>query len=182
MVDKKSLSERDICSKYITPALVSAGWDLHNQIREEVSFTKGRVIVRGKLHTRGEQKRADYVLYYKPNIPLAVIEAKANTLSVGAGMQQALNYAEALGVPFVFSSNGDAFLMHDSTGLAEKTEQEISLADFPSPSALWQRYCQWKGLAPPKHNTLLKCRIMTTGQAALPVIINPVPSITPSKP
>lgn len=147
MVDKKSLSERDICSKYITPALVSAGWDLHNQIREEVSFTKGRVIVRGKLHTRGEQKRADYVLYYKPNIPLAVIEAKVNTLSVGAGMQQALNYAEALGVPFVFSSNGDAFLMHDSTGLADKTEQEISLADFPSPSALWQRYCQWKGLA-----------------------------------
>ena len=147
MVDKKSLSERDICSKYITPAIVSAGWDLHNQIREELSFTKGRVIVRGKLHTRGEQKRADYVLYYKPNIPLAVIEAKANTLSVGAGMQQALNYAEALGVPFVFSSNGDAFLMHDSTGLAEKTEQEISLADFPSPSALWQRYCQWKGLA-----------------------------------
>ncbi len=146
MVDKKSLSERDICSKYITPALVSAGWDLHNQIREEVSFTKGRVIVRGKLHTRGEQKRADYVLYYKPNIPLAVIEAKANTLSVGAGMQQALNYAEALGVPFVFSSNGDAFLMHDSTGLAQQTEQEISLADFPSPSALWQRYCQWKGL------------------------------------
>ena len=147
MVDKKSLSERDICSKYITPAIVSAGWDLHNQIREELSFTKGRVIVRGKLHTRGEQKRADYVLYYKPNIPLAVIEAKVNTLSVGAGMQQALNYAEALGVPFVFSSNGDAFLMHDSTGLAEKTEQEISLADFPSPSALWQRYCQWKGLA-----------------------------------
>jgi type I restriction enzyme R subunit len=147
MVDKKSLSERDICSKFITPAIVSAGWDLHNQIREELSFTKGRVIVRGKLHTRGEQKRADYVLYYKPNIPLAVIEAKANTLSVGAGMQQALNYAEALGVPFVFSSNGDAFLMHDSTGLAEKTEQEISLADFPSPSALWQRYCQWKGLA-----------------------------------
>lgn len=146
MVDKKSLTERDICSKYITPALVSAGWDLHNQIREEVSFTKGRVIVRGKLHTRGEQKRADYVLYYKPNIPLAVIEAKVNTLSVGAGMQQALNYAEALGVPFVFSSNGDAFLMHDRTGLAEITEQEISLADFPSPSALWQRYCQSKGL------------------------------------
>lgn len=147
MVDKKSLSERDICSKYITPALMGVGWDLHTQIREEVSFTKGRVIVRGKLHTRGEQKRADYVLYYKPNIPLAVIEAKANTLSVGAGMQQALNYAEALGVPFVFSSNGDAFLMHDRTGLSDKTEKEITLDDFPSPSALWQQYCQWKGLA-----------------------------------
>lgn len=147
MVDKKSLSERDICSKYITPALIGVGWDLHTQIREEVSFTKGRVIVRGKLHTRGEQKRADYVLYYKPNIPLAVIEAKANTLSVGAGMQQALNYAEALGVPFVFSSNGDAFLIHDRTGLSDKTEKEITLDDFPSPSALWQQYCQWKGLA-----------------------------------
>jgi type I restriction enzyme R subunit len=76
MVDKKSLSERDICTKYITPALVRAGWDLHSQIREEVSFTKGRIIVRGKLHTRGEQKRADYILYFKSNIPLAVIEAK----------------------------------------------------------------------------------------------------------
>jgi type I restriction enzyme R subunit len=146
MVDKKSLSERDICTKYITPAITGAGWDLHSQIREEVSFTKGRIIVRGKLHTRGEQKRADYILYYKPNIPLAVIEAKDNTYSVGAGMQQALNYAETLGVPFVFSSNGDGFLMHDCTGLAEKTEQELALGVFPSPTQLWQRFCQWKGL------------------------------------
>lgn len=146
MVDKRNLSERDICSKYITPALTKAGWNLLTQIREEVSFTKGRIHVRGKLHTRGEQKRADYVLYYKANIPLAVIEAKVNGLSVGAGMQQALNYAEALAVPFVFSSNGDAFLMHDRTGLAEKTEQELGLQDFPSPEALWQRYCSWRGL------------------------------------
>lgn len=146
MVDKKSLSERDICSKYITPAITGAGWDLHSQIREEVSFTKGRVIVRGKLHTRGEQKRADYILYYKSNIPLAVIEAKDNGHSVGAGMQQALNYADALDVPFVFSSNGDAFLFHDRTGLAEKTEQELGMDAFPSPEKLWQRYCQWKGL------------------------------------
>jgi type I restriction enzyme R subunit len=98
---------------------------LHSQIREEVGFTKGRIIVRGKLHTRGEQKRADYILYYKSNIPLAVIEAKDNTYSIGAGMQQALNYAETLGVPFVFSSNGDAFLLHDRTGNALKTEQDI---------------------------------------------------------
>jgi len=144
MVDKKSLSERDICTKFITPALTAAGWDLHSQIREEVSFIKGRIIVRGKLHTRGEQKRADYILYYKSNIPLAVIEAKANGHSVGAGMQQALNYAETLGVPFVFSSNGDAFLMHDRTGLANKTEQELALNAFPSPAQLWQAYCQWK--------------------------------------
>jgi len=146
MVDKKSFSERDICTKYITPAIIKAGWHLHTQIREEVTFTKGRIIVRGKMHTRGEQKRADYILYYKSNIPLAVIEAKENGHSVGSGMQQALNYAETLGVPFVFSSNGDAFLMHDRTGLSDKTEQELALDAFPSPAQLWQRYCQWKGL------------------------------------
>ncbi|CAD6880996.1 Type I restriction-modification system, restriction subunit R (EC 3.1.21.3) [Methylomonas albis] len=146
MNNKKNLSERDICTKFITPALVAAGWDLHSQIREEVSFTKGRIIVRGKLHTRGEQKRADYILYYKANMPLAVIEAKVNSLSLGAGMQQALNYAETLGVPFVFSSNGDGFLMHDRTGLSDKTEQALALDAFPSPAELWQRYCQWKGL------------------------------------
>ena len=143
---KKQLSERDICTKYITPAVIAAGWDLHSQIREEVSFTKGRIIVRRKLHTRGEQKRADYILYYKSNIPLAVIEAKDNSHSVGAGMQQALNYAETLGVPFVFSSNGDAFLLHDRTGNALKTEQKLTLDAFPSPSELWQRYCDWKGI------------------------------------
>lgn len=145
-MDKKKLSERDICSKFITPALVRAGWDLLSQIREEVSFTKGRIIVRGKLHTRGEQKRADYILYYKSNIPIAVIEAKDNSHAVGAGMQQALNYAETLGVPFVFSSNGDAFLLHDRTGNAEKTEQELSLHHFPGPAELWQRFCRWKGI------------------------------------
>ena len=146
MADKKSFSERDICTKYITPAITAAGWDLHSQIREDVSFTKGRIIVRGKLHTRGELKRADYILSYKPNIPLAVIEAKDNSHGVGSGMQQALNYAETLDVPFVFSSNGNGFLFHDRTGLADKTEQELTLAEFPSPAELWQRYCQWKGL------------------------------------
>ena len=148
-MSKKDLSERDICSKYITPAVTGAGWDLHTQIREEVSFTKGRIIVRGKLHTRGEQKRADYILYYKSNIPLAVVEAKDNSHSVGAGMQQALNYAETLGVPFVFSSNGDGFLMHDRTGFADKTEIELTLDAFPTPAQLWLRYCQWKGLETP---------------------------------
>ena len=145
-MDKKQLSERDICTKYITPAIVKAGWDIYTQIREEVSFTKGRIIVRGKLHSRGEQKRADYILYYKSNIPIAVIEAKDNAHALGAGMQQALNYAETLGVPFVFSSNGDGFLLHDRTGNAAKTEQELGLDAFPGPSELWQRYCVWKGI------------------------------------
>lgn len=140
------LSERDICTKFITPAIQRAGWDIHTQVREEVSFTKGRIIVRGKLHSRGEQKRADYILYYKSNIPIAIIEAKDNSYSVGAGMQQALNYAETLEIPFVFSSNGDAFLMHDRTGNASVIEQEINLDQFPSPESLWQRYCVWKGI------------------------------------
>lgn len=106
-MNKKDLSERDICTKFITPAVVRAGWDLHLQIREEVSFTAGRVIVRGKVVKRGESKRADYILYYKPNLPLAIIEAKDNNAPVGGGMQQALLYGEALQIPFVYSSNGD---------------------------------------------------------------------------
>src|SRR6266516_4270609 len=148
-IDKKTLSERDICSKFITPALTAGNkWDLMNQIREEVYFTKGRVIVRGQLSTRGEPKRADYVLYHKPGIPLAVIEAKDNSHSVGAGMQQALDYATTLDVPFAFSSNGDAFLFHDRTGKSQPVERELTLEEFPSAEDLWRRYCQWKGLTP----------------------------------
>jgi len=167
-LDKGSLSERDICTKYITPAITAAGWDLLSQIREEVSFTKGRIIVRGKLHTRGELKRADYILYYKSNIPLAVIEAKDNRCSVGAGMQQALNYAETLGVPFVFSSNGNAFLFHDRTGLAEKTEAELALDAFPSPAQLWQRYCQWKGLEAPEARHTVEMSYFDDGTGRAP--------------
>ena len=88
--NKKTLSERDICTKFVTPALIAAGWDLQSQLREEVTFTAGRVIVRGSQVSRGEARRADYVLYYKPGIPIAVIEVKDNAHSVGAGMQQAL--------------------------------------------------------------------------------------------
>ena len=144
-MSKKSLSERDICTKFIAPAVVAAGWDIQRQVREEVSFTKGRVIVRGKLHSRGKSRRADFILYHQPNLPLAVIEAKDNTHTVGDGMQQALDYAEALDVPFVFSSNGDGFLFHDRTGNAALTETELTLDQFPSPAELWQRYCTWKG-------------------------------------
>ena len=95
------------------------------QIREEVGFTKGRIIVRGKLVSRGKGKRADYILYYKPNLPLAVIEAKDNKHAIGDGMQQALDYAATLDIPFVFSSNGDGFVFHDRTGMA--AEKEITL-------------------------------------------------------
>ena len=111
-MDKKSLSERDICTKFIAPAIQQAGWDIQTQVREEVSFTKGRIIVRGKLHTRGESRRADFILYHKPNLPLAIIEAKDNKHSVGAGIQQALDYADALDVPFVFATG---YSEHPST-------------------------------------------------------------------
>nr|WP_242042885.1 DEAD/DEAH box helicase family protein [Aphanizomenon flos-aquae] len=145
--DKKALNERDICTKYITPAIVqTAGWNLYTQIREEVTFTAGRVYVRGKLVTRGESKRADYILYYKPNIQIAVIEAKDNNHSVGSGMQQALNYAEMLDIPFVYSSNGDAFLEHDRTVTSGIIEREIPLDKFPTPQELWQRYCKWRNI------------------------------------
>ena len=148
MTAKTDLSERDICTKYITPAIVEAGWDIHAQIREQVTLTKGPVIVRGKLVTRGKAKFADYVLYHKPNMPLAIVEAKDNNHSVGAGMQQALGYAEMIDAPFVFSSNGDGFLFHDRTGQSATIETEIALAAFPSPEELWQRYCSWKGITP----------------------------------
>lgn len=139
-------SERDICTKFITPALIKAGWDIHKQIREEVTFTAGRIIVKGKMHTRRKAKRADYILYYKSNLPLAIIEAKDDTHSVGDGMQQALQYADILDIPFVFSSNGKAFLEHDRTGMADYVEREIGLDEFPSPEQLWERYKQWKGI------------------------------------
>ena len=147
-MEKRSLSERDVCTKFITPALRNAGWDEMAQIREEVSFTKGRIIVRGKLVSRGKAKRADYVLSYKPNVPIALIEAKDNTHAVGDGMQQALDYAETLGIPFVFSSNGDGFVFHDRTGGSAEKETTLALDAFPSPNDLWARYRTWKGLTP----------------------------------
>jgi type I restriction enzyme, R subunit len=153
-MDKKSLSERDVCTKFISPAISNAGWDIQTQVREEFAFTKGRVIVRGRMHARGELRRADYVLYHQSNIPIAIIEAKDNNHSVGAGMQQALSYADALDVPFVFSSNGDGFLFHDRTGISPKTEIELGLDAFPSPNELWQRYCQWKGLTADAQTTV----------------------------
>ena len=153
---KRDLSERDICTKFITPAIKRAGWDVHSQIREEVSFTKGRIIVRGKLVTRGKAKRADYILYYKPNIPIALIEAKDNRHAVGGGMQQALEYAATLDIPFVFSSNGDAFLFHDRTGRSSQLETELPLDAFPTLERLWAEYRAWKGLAPAEESIVLQ--------------------------
>ncbi|HCR3991987.1 TPA: DEAD/DEAH box helicase family protein [Morganella morganii] len=145
-MNKKQLTERDICTKFITPALEQSGWDIVTQIREEFPLTKGRIIVRGKLHTRAKHKRADYVLFYKPNIPIAVIEAKDNNHSLGDGMQQALSYAEMLQVPFVFSSNGDGFLFHNKIAKDDTIERELALHEFPSAETLWQWWAEHKGL------------------------------------
>lgn len=146
-MNKKQMSEQDIRTKFITPAIEAGGWDVRTQVREEVTFTAGRVIVRGRLHARGKAKRADYILYYKPNIPLALVEAKDNSHPVGGGMQQALEYAAMLDIPFVYSSNGDAFLEHDRTGAAGDIETELPINAFPSPESLWQRFCRHKGIA-----------------------------------
>lgn len=148
-MDKKQLTEADIRTKFITPAIVGASgekWNVMTQVREEVYFTKGRVIVRGKKAHRGEAKKADYLLFLKPNIPIAVVEAKDNSHAVGAGMQQALEYAETLDVPFAYSSNGDAFLEHDRTGASGTVEREIPLDQFPTPDELWARYSAARGL------------------------------------
>lgn len=151
-MDRMQFSERDICTKLITPAIQQAGWQQH-QFREEVNLTDGRVMVRGKLASRiknpeakGGPKRADFVLYARPNLPIAVIEAKQAKFSVGHGMQQALAYAEMLDAPFAISSNGDGFLFHDRTGLTQPIERKLSLTEFPSLDDLWPLYQQWKGL------------------------------------
>ncbi|NYT83774.1 DEAD/DEAH box helicase family protein [Alcaligenaceae bacterium] len=173
-MDKYQLSERDICTKFITPAIVRAGWQQH-QFREEVNLTDGRVMVRGKLAARiknpdakGGPKRADFVLYARPNIPIAVVEAKQARFSVGHGMQQALAYAEMVDAPFAISSNGDGFLLHDRTGLTQPSERELSLSEFPSLDDLWPLYQQWKGLVEPAALKLIEQPFYTDGSGKEP--------------
>lgn len=149
-MNKKQLTERDICTKFITPALEQSSWDIVTQVREEFPLTKGRIIVRGKLHSRGQAKRADYVLFHKPNMPIAVIEAKDNKHSLGDGMQQALSYAELLQVPFAFSSNGEGFLFHNKIAKDGILERELALDEFPTPETLWQWWAEHQGLTPPQ--------------------------------
>jgi type I restriction enzyme R subunit len=154
---KRSLSETDICDRFITPALRQAGW-LPERILREHSFTDGRIIVRGRLVSRGKRRRADYLLVHE-GVPLAVIEAKDNSQALGAGMQQALAYSDALGVPhlpFVFSSNGDGFLFHDRTGQADTVESVLALEHFPRPEELWQRYCHWRGFTAEQERVALQ--------------------------
>ncbi|MFW2353750.1 EcoAI/FtnUII family type I restriction enzme subunit R [Aliarcobacter butzleri] len=144
MSSKKELTERDICTKYINPALTQAGWNLQTQIREEVYFTDGKIYVKGNKSKRAKGKKADYILYYKPNIPVAIIEAKDNNHRVQDGIQQGLEYANILDIPVVFSSNGDEFYEHDKTLSNGVVERKISLNNFPTPGELWERYKKYK--------------------------------------
>lgn len=145
-MNKKDLSESDIKAKFITPAILNAGWDELTQLGREIYFTDGRIYVKGKLTARGKRKFADYILFYKPNVPIAIIEAKDNKHSVKGGIQQALGYANTLDIPCVFSSNGDGFYFHDKTATDGQIEKELSLDEFPSPEALWEKYKQYKGI------------------------------------
>lgn len=158
-MDKRSLTETEIRTQFITPAITNAGWDISSVREEFFYFTKGRIEIRGKKSTRREPKRVDYLLMRQDgtNTPLAVVEAKDNNHAVGDGMQQALNYAEALDVPFVFTSNGDSFLWHDRTGLLENVEQAIALEEFPSPDYLEGLYKQWRGI-----DTAVESQVVTT--------------------
>lgn len=146
-MDKKKLSEADICLKFITPALVASGWNVDEQVFQEFTLKAGRMVVRGHRAARDKSsiRRADYMLCHRADHPLAVIEAKDNTHSLNAGMAQAIAYADLLDVPFAFSSNGDGFLFRDRTLGDGVLEREIALDEFPAPDELWQRYCAWKG-------------------------------------
>jgi type I restriction enzyme R subunit len=145
-MNKKDLSESDIKAKFITPAILKSGWDEQTQLGREIFFTDGRIYVKGKLTARGKRKFADYILFYKPNVPIAIIEAKDNKHSVKSGIQQALGYANTLDIPCVFSSNGDGFYFHDKTATDGEIEKELTLDEFPSPKILWQKYKKYKGI------------------------------------
>lgn len=153
MDTKSGLSERDIITKYILPAIEASGWDKQIQIREEVSFTAGRIFVKGKKAKRGQKKRADIIIYYKPNIPVAVVEAKDNKHPMGAGMQQALEYAGTLDIPVAIASNGDGFVIQYRKNCGPQDADRKSIVSenadidhFPTPAELWECYKKYNGL------------------------------------
>jgi type I restriction enzyme, R subunit len=152
-VGKRDLSEEDIKARYITPAITGVGWDINKQVRFEYAFTAGRIILRGNVTARGKKKRADYVLFYKNNFPLAVIEAKDNNHSIGAGLQQGIEYAKALDIPYVYASNGDAFVEQN---LITGEVKELRLEEFPSPEELYQRYLIDKNIKGAEEKVMLE--------------------------
>ncbi len=160
-VNKKDLTERDIITKFIIPSIKNAGWDIDSHVREEVSFTDGRIFVKGKTTVRGEKKRADIILYYKPNLAIAVVEAKDNKHNVSDGIQQALGYANTLDIPVAISSNGDGFTIHyrNNCGPVDIggnpiTVESRDLDQFPSREEIWACYKRYKGIETPEAETI----------------------------
>lgn len=145
MLNKKELTEEDIKLKYITPALQAADWDIKNQIRCEYYYTAGKINVRENVAQRGKGKKVDYLLSYKSNLPLAIVEAKDNNVPISHGIQQGMDYAFDLDIPFAYSSNGDGFFEHD---MLTGEERELSLEEFPTPKQLWERYVKEKEITP----------------------------------
>lgn len=137
------LTEEDVRAKYIDPSIRSAGWDEGIQIRREVFFTDGKIIIQKNRTKRGKRKKADYILSYKANLPLAIIEAKKNTFSVEHGIQQGIEYGEILDIPFIYSCNGEGYFEFDR--LTGKS-RELKMNEFPSPDELWERYLREKDL------------------------------------
>lgn len=153
MIKVMKLSEEDVKMRYITPAIEKAGWN-KNQIRCEYTFTAGRIFVRKNIISRGKRKRADYVLFYKTdNIPLAIIEAKDESHSMGSGLQQAVEYANALDISYVYSSNGTGFIEQD---LINGTIRELTLDEFPSPQELYERYVKDRNITENQEKALLQ--------------------------
>ena len=140
---KKDLTEEDIKLKYIIPALQKADWDIKSQIRCEYYYTTGKINVRENVAQRGKGKKVDYLLSYKSNLPIAIVEAKDNKVAVSHGIQQAMDYANDLDIPFAYSSNGDGFYEHD---MITGDEKEIGINEFPTPKELWQRYLKEKNI------------------------------------
>ncbi len=143
---KVELTEAEIRTRYITPALSAAGWPLTSLREEYYYFSAGRIQVVGSKGVRKKPKKVDYLLEWRPNLPIAIVEAKDNRHEPGDGMQQAIEYAEQLDVPSVFTSNGDSLVWHDRTGLRPEVEVEMSLDQFPSREVLYGLYKQWKGI------------------------------------
>jgi type I restriction enzyme R subunit len=164
----KDLSEADIKEKFITPAIILAGWDEQTQIGREIFFTDGRIYVKGKLTARGKRKFADYILFYKPNVPIAIIEAKDNNHSIKGGIQQALGYANTLDIPFVFSSNGDGFCFHDKTITSGEIETELTNKEFPSPQRLWEKYKVFKGISNKEVESVVSTDYFSDGSGRSP--------------
>lgn len=149
ILQKKDMTEEDIKLQYITPAVTSK-WE-RKKITMETQITDGKINLKGNLAVREKGKRADYLLYLSPNNPIAVIEAKDNKHQISEGLQQAMDYAKMLDLPFAYSSNGDGFAEHDFLTGAER---QFGMDEFPTEAELWERFKQESGFTPAQEQVM----------------------------